>query len=336
MKITHYLIIALLLSACDAMSVSAAGETLSNMRPVATQSLAIATITPIPIDYASTAQISQTEAVLAQTTAREMALQLDAANRMMVDATVTHEANTLIIAQFTQTAAMIEADYVRATQTAQPTADARHATQQAITISQMTMESSQMTAVKEAPTQLVAMTQAETARQYGWVITFVQLFAMFSLGICLLSIAAFAFRSVPTVHVDPAPPVPTGFTSIAQTASPIVLNVRTDNGGGFTHTERMIIPCTPEQLTKLVSGVLNDGQSLAYEFWNMREDIDKSAPFTRDEFTAVRNWLLSNRLAQSVGQGKLMLSAIGESLFIEWLNNQALPESYKFEEVKDA
>jgi len=188
-----------------------------------------------------------------------------------------------------------------------------------------------MTAVKEAPTQLVAMTQAETAQQYGWVITFVQLFSMFSLGICLLSIAAFASRvNVPTAKIaDPTPVAPDGYAPIIE-PSEVLLNVRTDNGGGFTHTERMVIPCTPGQFTKLAVGVLNDGQSLAFNQWEGAQ-----SPFTRDEFTSVRNWLLSNRFAQSIGQGKLMLSAIGESLFIEWLNSQKLPETYKFMEVSN-
>jgi 3-polyprenyl-4-hydroxybenzoate decarboxylase len=325
----------LFLSGC-AGTANAAGETLSNMRPVATQGVSKTPYAANPVDYASTAQVAQTEAVLAQTTAREMALQLDAANRQMVDATVTHEANSLIIAQFTQTAYVAENNRLSATQTAQPTADAREATQRAVTIAQVTLQSGQMTAVKEQPTQMAAMTRADNDRQYGWVFMFVQLFAMFSLGIFLLSFSAFAVRQAQTIK--PALVAVTqiqNLDDLEHTLPPVVvaptetvIQMRTDNGSGFTHTERMVVPCSPDQLTALANGVINEHQSLAFNQWE-----GAVSPFTRDEFTVVRNWLLSNRLAQSAGQGKLILSATGETLFIEWLNNQKLPETYKFMEA---
>jgi hypothetical protein len=274
-------------------------------------------------DAANTAEIeARRTAEAAQIIVVQFTAEQDRRNYDMTLFTVTAEAVQLAQDAMTQQAgvytATAYATSVPATQTQQARQSASYETAVAMTIN--------------APTQIVAMARAATVAQYTDAMAQVDLLVRISVSVLLMALAATAvIVALAKVKITPvAVTAPDDYTPIPEPTAEqqTVLHIRTDHGGGYARTERTVVPCSPGQFGKLVSGVLNEGRSLAYNVW---EGADE--PFTRDQFTLVRNWLLSNRLAQSVGQGALILSAAGESLFIDWVNNQALPESYKFIEV---
>ena len=312
MKITTCLCYsALMLTACTAVPAYAAdGQSL------ATPTMSRPATTPTAtIDYQNTA-------VAVQGT-------LDAVSRLNVQVTAEHDAmvqqQILLTAsadaaimqrgQWTATAALTS---IPLTATAQAVQSTTVAKQQIITIAQLT-------AVKESPTQMVAQARARDAVKYSFVEVFVRVFALFSLGIFLLSIASFAFRAIPPapVQAPPARIMPT----IIHNGMPInETPLRVENTDPvYPRMDRMVVPCGPDKFSELVKGILSDGKTLAINQWE-----GAGNPFTRDEFLRVRHFLQANRLAQSTGTGSLELTEGGESLFIEWLNSNTLPTEYNF------
>lgn len=336
-------IILIILSGCAEIA-SASGETLSTMRPIATQSLTTPFYTATPtVGWESTAQAAQAAEINALATADIARAEVESAHIAAAMITAQSEANILAVAQITQEAFAISAagtQYVydgtaTAAMTAIPlTATAQSANSTAIA-SYATQQSSAMTATFEAP---AIMRDAKSAEAFNAVADFwVRVWALAMLGVFALATPIVLYvatrRNKPTTAATIAP---VGFQPITQVpeSPPVVIAMTTNHGGGFSKTERTVLPCTREQFTKLTVGVLNDGQSLAFEYWTRKESEVLPAPFTRDEFTAVRNWLLSNRLAQSAGNGAIILTSDGEGMFIEWINSQVLPEAYSFEKPK--
>lgn len=303
----------------------------------------VPTITP---QYQLTAQAAQQAQGFAVQTS-------DAAMLQILQVTAVKEANELQQLQLTESSAQLTAQVDQWTATAAPTAVIGTITAAAldrtIVQAQITLASGGLTATHAAPTQLIAMQRAQDEVDHAPLFFIVQMFAFLAFSFCMFGIGSFALmsgriRQKQAIEETRAPvkivanyvktPEPEE-DPITEEQAPVetVLRVQTVDTQ-YPSMDRMTVPCTPEQFDILVTGILQAGKTLAYEFWNKRESHDKPAPFTRDEFTLVRNWLLSNRLAQSAGKGALMLSATGENIFIEWLNSQTLPENYKFEEME--
>ena len=322
-------ILCLILAGCGSMAVEVPLAT-ATMPLNASKTSQISTETPTPtVGYQNTAEAALTAQIesgltaqAAQVIVAQITAEQDARNFEQCAWTVTADAMALQYDGMTQQASGYTATAyqtsVPATQTQQARVNALQGTAMVMTIT--------------APTQIVAMARSETYAKYADRMQQVELLMQVAFAVLLLAMAAgVVFLIATRPHVDvpeltPATVDDADLQPIFQAAeNNTVLTIRTDNGGGYAHTERTVVPCTPEQFGKLVTGVLG-GMSLAFNQW---EGAD--SPFSRDQFTAVRNWLLSNRLAQSVGQGALILSAVGESLFIEWQNNQALSDGYKFQ-----
>lgn len=321
----YYSVLLLFLAGCGAVPASALESARLLSTPV------MSTVMPIPtatIDYQETA-------IVAKSTS-------DEAMRINVQVTAEQDRRNFEQAVWTVTAEYLFYQQQSMTQQAgQFTATAYATSMPATQAQQARINSARETEIHMtiiAPTQVYAMAQSQTYAKNADKIQAAELAMEIAFSIMLVSIGmAVVFLTIAKLSEQRTPPSDTEYKipNIPNLDSPIiqsvvptetVLRVTHDSGSAYSSMSRMVVPCTPEQFTALVTGVLSEGKSLAFNVW---EGAD--SPFTRDEFTLVRNWMLSNRLAQSAGQGSLILSADGESLFIEWLNSQNLPENYKFE-----
>ena len=184
---------------------------------------------------------------------------------------------------------------------------------------QQSIISTAMVMTQNAPTMVVAMAEAQTMAQYSELDMLVRLFALFGLGCFFLGISVFLFRK-PMMReeepVDRVYPLEMG----------TVVTIKKENSG-YLSTSRLVLPCSAEQLTELADGLISGEKSLAINVWEGRN----SQTFTRESFAAVRNFLQVNRLAQSAGVGRLVLTAEGEAFLRAWQDKRALPSSYEFE-----
>lgn len=322
----YYSVLLLFLAGCGAVPASALESARSLSTPV------MSTVTPIPtatIDYQETA-------IVAKSTS-------DEAMRVNVQVTAEQDRRNFEQAVWTVTAEYLLYQQQSMTQQAgQFTATAYATSMPATQAQQARINSARETEIHMtiiAPTQIYAMAQSQTYAKNADKIQAAELAMEIAFSIMLVSIGmAIVFLTIAKLSERPKPPIDTEYRipnlnapeikPIAPAPVETVLQVKQDGWTNYPSMSRMVVPCTPEQFTALVTGVLSEGKSLAFNVWEGAE-----SPFTRDEFTLVRNWMLSNRLAQSAGQGSLILSVDGESLFIEWLNSQNLPENYKFGEV---
>lgn len=296
-----------------------------------------ATISPVPtvtIAYQATAEIANTQLAYAQATANE-------ASRLNTEATAAHERRAQEQLQMT---AAYEAQVFEAyawTVTAALTSVPLTATQQAalnVQIpTQQALARAEMTKVKEAPTQIHAMIEAEQYAKYWPVEFMIRMFAFMALGVFLIGLGVFAYRqaqSMAIVQDAPEPttipemdPVPQVVRTYQVSSTPVVVS---DNGagGGFGTTYKYSVPCSPEQLTELAEKILSGekNKTLAINEW---EGADTK--MTRATLVRLRSWLQTNRFAESIGAGRVVLATTGENFLRGWLDAQQLPTEYDFE-----
>jgi len=337
-KILYYIVIAFLVVACSGANVNFEPPFVTTEYRALQSTTIPQTKTPIPtvtIDFNATSQVALSQVAVALNQASTAQAEADAANRLVVEATSAHEQReheiALSNAQGTQQAQSEKMIVYGWTVTAAFTSIPLTQTQQSIINTQIPKQqalmSGALTATKEAPTQMVAMTNAENYSRY-WIVDFIlRMFVFVGMGVFLVGIGAFAFRQRKVQEQEQEVEEENVIDEISQESTETILRIETNHDTAFPAMSRMIVPCTPDQFTELVNGVLTEGKTLGINQWEGAESV-----FTRDEFTPVRNWLLSNKLAQhSSGRGALMLTAEGESIFIEWLNSHILPAAYKFE-----
>ena len=340
-----FILMALMLTGCGAMPVLAQ-ETDTEYRtpqPTATQS-------PIPtatVEYQATAHAAETSAYIAQSTA-------DAANRIMAQATndqqqreheaamqnaegtAQAEANHMIELGWTATAYQTSMPLTATAQVDNMTAIADY---KAVTIAQIT-------ATAALPTQIVAESNARTQAKLAPVFAFVQLFAIFGIGVFMLFAAWFmrwywmredARQAIAAHNASPQGVAERhGFTPIAQSEpepefiqpTETVITVRQDHGDGNMRMDKYTVPCTREQLLQVAENVLTKGWTLAINQWESAETL-----FTRNTFGKLRSWLQSNQFAVSAGSGTLALSPEGQAFLDAFLNAAQLPTEYQFGEA---
>lgn len=326
------LLFSLFLSACGA-NVSALGQDNTTEYK---SSMLTATISPVPtvtIAYQATAEIANTQLAYAQATANE-------ASRLNTEATAAYERRAQEQLQMT---AAYEAQVFEAyawTVTAALTSVPLTATQQAALNTQIPMQRAmqvaEMTKVKEAPTQMAAMIDAEQYAKYWPVEFMIRMFAFMALGVFLIGLGVFAYRqaqSMAIVQDAPEPtvipemdPVPQVVRMYQVSSTPVTV---TDNaGGGFGTTYKYSVPCSPEQLTELAEKILSGekNKTLAINEWE-----GSDTKMTRSTLVRLRSWLQTNRFAESIGAGRVVLAATGENFLRGWLDAQKLPTEYDFE-----
>lgn len=335
------IIAGLLLSGCGANVYAATNTTeYQSPRPTATQS-------QIPtVEYKATANAAETQAGYAQATA-------DEANRVMVQATNDqqqrdHEA-AMQNAQATQHAE--SEDFVRESWTATAaltsvplTATAQVDNSTAIA-AYNAMTIAQLTATAALPTQIVAVSNAKAQAKFAPILAGVQVFAIFGLAVFLLFASWFMRwywmredkRAEVIAHAQSPQGIAErhGFTPVPEVEfiqptepTETIINLHTDNGGGNISIDRLVVPCTKNQLLQVAENVLANGWTLGINQWESAGTL-----FTRNTFSRLRSWLQGNKFAVSAGNGALALSPEGHRFLEEFLNTSLLPTEYQFEEI---
>jgi len=348
-KLFIFMLMALMLTGCGAMQVSAQEIDTEYRTP---QPTATASIVPTAtIEYQATAHAAETQAYIAQSTA-------DAANRIMVQATNDqqqreHEAQL----QNAQGTAQAEANHMielgwtaTAYQTSMPLTATAQVDNMTAIADYKAVTIAQITATAAYPTQIVAESNARTQAKYAPVYVFVQVFAIFAIGVFLLFTAWFmrwywmqqdkreyektpkgvaqsqGFKEIPNLdeqepefvmpQPDPRKVIDTGM----QPAT--VLTIQNETG---TTSRQMVVPCKPNQLLELAENTLTKSWSLAINAWEGAE-----TSFTRGTFSKVRSWLQGNKFAISTGGGALVLTDEGRAFLEAYLNTSNLPTEYEF------
>lgn len=322
MRKIFFLLSALILTGCGSqLAVQAAAlgtpEAQRSATPVAT---ATETITPSPtVDWKGTA-------IVAQATA-------DEARRLDTQATAAYEQRLHDESAWTAQADVWTAQSNQATATAYGTSvpltgTARSEDLTAIS-GYMTMTSGQMTAVKEAPTQSKAMTDARIYEEHGETDFIIRMFVLAALGVFLFGIGVFAFGAKP--KAQEAMSVPATQRRNEPDLIPLrhdretVVKVKTDNGQGFGQEILMTVPCTREQLTELADGVINGGMTLGVNNW----EGDKTL-LTRAVIGRLRHFFEANKMANKDAGGRVSLNERGMAFLHAWIRQGVLPHSYTF------
>ena len=275
-----------------------------------------ATVTPRPTQTpvpSATIGFEQT-AIVAQSTA-------DEARR--VNAMVTAEFEQRVLAQLQVTAEheRMVFEVYSWTVTAALTSIPLTATQQAAINTQVpvlqTIDAAKLTATNAAPAQVVAMERARNYAAYGKIDYFVRWGMWLAIGVFVLSIAAWVLR-------NPVLPKP----SPVQSAEPAtVVMVKRDHGQGGFGLQRMVVPCTPDQLTEFAECITQGSKTLAINQWEGKDTL-----WTRPVIHEMRGWLQLNKFAVSTGDGQLATTDDGLSFLYGWLDTQQLPTEYAFDE----
>ncbi len=240
------IMVALLLTACTPVP--------AMQQPMGTPAIRAAAQPTATFNYMATADDAQWTARQAQQTS-------DAATRLLVDATITHEAIMLHLALVTQAAEQLQQQREQATQDAARYTATAYATSVPLTQTQQAranmVSGTERAMTITAPTQIVAIANAqalsETATARAWADTWVAV-AVGVLIVCLgIAAVVMLYRSAPQPQPTPAPkelkPIP--FTQITS--------------GGIR--KRAELRCTTAQLLELADGIKNNGKTLAFGQW---------------------------------------------------------------------
>lgn len=317
-------LLTLILSACMAKLYTPvpAGDA-RNFAPETARPSATATPTIVlspTTDYKSTAEVAQAQADIAQATA-------DEARRINAMATAEYMALENERLRMTQQVEQQQFNIAMWTETAAATSIPLTQTQQVIvntrTAQQRSFAYIQMTATEHAPTQTVAMINAQLHEKYGSLDYGVGIFAKISVGILAVCIGIYLFKLQPKQseveeHQDeePAPEEPVKET--------IVL-VKHDNGPGSLNLQRFVVPCTPKQLTELAAALVQGEKTMAINQWE-----GNGTSFTRPVILQVRNWARQNNFALATEDNQLAPTNDFLNFLIGWLDNNRLPDEYKF------
>lgn len=285
---------------------------------------ATSTLEPTPtIGYQATAEIAQQTA--------EAAIRLNVA--------VTAEAEQRIQQQMAWTAEanVREQELLGWTATAASTSVALTATQQAVLNTQIPAQqalmSAQMTATQGAPTLMVAMRGAEIEVYWAPLEYFLKAMMMVAVSALFVtgSLALYADyqRKKRSENAAACSGAENDAPVIVPTDLPMhtVVDLKTDNGGGFSSTQRLVVPCNAKQLTHLAAGLISGRKTLAYKYWEVKGSLG------RETYDKVRDFMLAkeNGFAVDNGKGVLALTDKGRDFFRNWLDQNVLPHSYEFE-----
>lgn len=278
------------------------------------QVVAIVTASPYPtvqptatIDFMSTA-------VVAQATA-------DEARRVNAIVTSQAEQRSLEQLQLTAQAEQRAQEVYAWTVTAALTSIPLTATQQAAVNTQIPRNqqiiAAQLTSTKEAPTQLVAMIDSQNHARFGKADYGVRMFALTSFGFFCIGLLVFLWRL----------PVPAKAQEMQQEAvTETVVQLKRETGGGDYSMRRLVIPCTPEQLTELAEAVISGSKTLGINNWE-----GKKTGLKRDVILRLRAFFREADMVTETSSKQLIPKDDLISLLSGWLDAQSLPEEYDFE-----
>lgn len=288
-----------------------------------------ATHTPMPtIDYESTIAVAQQAVDIAQATA-------DEARRVNAMATVEWVQAVNEQVAFTAQSNMMTHEVEMWTATAANLYVPMTATQQVINNTQIPAQqaiiAARLTSTIEAPTQLVAMIQAQNYQQYGKLDYIVRMFFMSAIGVFVIGTVIFMLRQ-PVSHKSVTQPVP----QEPQQPATVIMH-KQDRGGGNYSLKRYSVPCTPDQLSELAEKLTQGEKTLAINAWEGRD-----TSFTRDVILRVRAWLRDDNAHGGIefvtptDDGQLAPTGELFDFLCGWLETRKLPIEYEFLSENDA
>ena len=274
------------------------------------------TRTPVPsatIDYEATIWVSQATA--------------DEARRANAEATAAHEVYLLAQMQLTEGADKRNQEILSWTATAAGTVIPLTATRQVALSTEVAAQQSLvagiLTSTHEAPTQMAAMLRAQETARYVALSNIIDLIAKIALSVFAIGIVAFMFRFPVQPKVEPEeeeePQIET------------VVHMRRDNGQGAFSQQRLVVPCSDEQLTELAELAINGEKKFGI---NRLETNSRTFKSQRETLLAVRQFLFDNKLVIADAKGTITLNAEGEAFLSGWFESHQLPDNYEFEEME--
>lgn len=328
-KLAAFLFLAFALAGCGVVQTSDPAMLMQQGNaPQATPTVS-PTWTPIPeptIDYLATVHVSGTEAA-------QLRWDLLYANETSVAAQVA-------IVTFTAGAEQMTAQSVAYTATSDDMTRVSSWATQAVAPTYIPMteqarktdialQSGQMTAAVEQPTQIVRVAQAEAEAQYAGVqkaadVTMTFGAAVFFLGLAWLIVWATRRYTPAQPTTQPEQPrIP-----INDYASFTRVNVARDTVG--EQGQYVVVPISEDDFDALALGVEQYG--LAVNQW---DGTKRPSPFTasnkRGTILTIRAFLRANGLAaEQENSRQLALTEEGKRFFDEWLRKGALPHNYGF------
>lgn len=323
MKIIILLVLAVGLAGCAATTQYGVAPLAS---PVAAQ--VINTGTPT-FDYPATVSSANDSAYRAQQDSM-------AAQQAAINAQETSQAAQVAIVAFTAAAEQMQLEYIRATQQAdsmtavmyvtqigmtqvadmatqtyQPTADAIHATQQAVILVNATDNSAERTAVAYEPVRVQQLNSADNTRRFGWLDYFARVLLALAGIVGVLGLFAFLWKWLdrPITLVT----VPDELPEI------IPLNVDRSNGGW--KATRADVPVTIDTLVTFADGIIQRNMTPAFDVWQ--------GTISRADLSQIRFFLLRESMAQHVKAGEITIIATGRDFLARVSETGECPPPYK-------
>ena len=330
-KFAPFLFLAFVLAGCGVVQTSDPATLMQQGNaPQATPTVS-PTWTPIPeptVDYLATAQVSGTEAAQARWDALHAQETAVAAQVAIVTFTAGAEQMTAQSVAYTATSDDMTRVSSWATQAVAPTYVPM--TEQARN-TEIALQSGQMTAAVEQPTQIVRIAKAEAEAQYAGAQKFADVVMTFGAAIFFLGLTwliVWATRRNPSPQNAPTTQPDKPVIPINDYAAYTRVNVARDTVGG--QGQYAVVPISEDDFDALALGVEQYG--LAVNQW---DGTKRPSPFTasnkRDTILAIRAWLRANGLAaEQENSRQLALTEEGKRLFEDWLRNGALPHNIRF------
>lgn len=331
MKMNLFLLMTMLLflTGCGAPVAAQAAalgtpEVMWSASPAAT---ATETLTPTAtVDWQGTAMVAQATA--------------DEARRLNTQATAEFEQRVQEQGAWTAQADGWTAQANQWTATAALTSVPLTATQQAVVNTQVPIEQAlmagQLTATKEAPTQMMAMEDARIYEEHGETDFIIRMFVLAAMGVFLLGVGLFALAVRPKEDAKAG-----SAEAVAAELEPdliplkqekeTVITVKTNNGQGLGQDKIYKLPCSAEQLSELAERVIVFGETLGVNNWEGEKSL-----LTRAVIIRVRRFFVQKKLGVETKSGRVGLNDDGLALLRGWLESKTLPHSYSFAPMESA
>ena len=334
--------LALFMGGCGALETTAPSLLLAAPSPLATPSAGptpTGTLEPTPtLDYSATVQAAETSVAAAQWDALHAQETSVAANLGLVMVTAEHERDEMLRLGWTATRAAETSIAQDATNTALPTwlppTQTAQVLDRAVNVYVAGVEAGQLTATHEAPTQVVAMAQAQAEADMAPVREFAQASLAFAGAVFMLALVGLIVWAMRQPHKAqpedkpterPLPPINSYRAPAEPEAAPVVIEpMETD--------EYAIVPCSPDDLDALAMGWRSVG--LAVNQW---DGTKRPSPLTssnkKETILRMRNFMrdpMRGLAAENPNTKQLGVTRKGEIFFDSWLRDGSLPHQWRF------
>jgi hypothetical protein len=286
-----------------------------------------AEIDPANTQYASPTFIPTRTIVPSATIGYESTLAVaqstaDEARRINAQVTSEAEQRLLSYAQLTADADVRSHEVAMWTQIAGATVIPLTATQQAVANTQIVaaqnIVAAGYTQQAAAPTQMAAIAQAQAVQQFATINEIIKIFAMLLTCVFLLAGISYFVRHAPKEVEEDTPKETT-----------VWVRSEKDNGA---KSVRLVVPCTPEQLTELAELAVNGEKKFGI---NRLEQTSRTFRSQRETLILVRQFFVESKFVIPDANGTVTLNADGEAFLAGWFESHQLPTEYEFEEPKE-